>query len=220
MIPTVFDFPADRSPKVLCLGAHCDDIEIGCGGTLLELCRRRREVDVRWVIFAADDERKKESQSAASAVHGSSCVPTFHAFRDGYFPGAYTEIKEQFEDLKIQFDPDLIFTHYQYDHHQDHRVISELTWSTFRSHSILEYEIPKYDGDLGKPSVFMPLARDVGIRKSKLIVESNISQRKKRWFTEDTFLSLLRLRGIQCNAPDGYAEAFYSKKSVISLENL
>ena len=220
MIKTLFDSPSDRTLNVLCLGAHCDDIEIGCGGTLLELRRQREKVNLKWVVFSSDAERQSESVAAASEILKSDVVTSFHSFRDGYFPAEYGELKKKFESLKTAFDPDVIFTHYQHDYHQDHRVISEITSSTFRSHLILEYEIPKYDGDLGNPSVFVPLTKETSMKKARIVVEANQSQREKHWFTEDTFLSLMRLRGVQCGAVDGYAEAFYNRKQCLSLKHI
>jgi LmbE family N-acetylglucosaminyl deacetylase len=124
-------------------------------------------------------------------------------------------VKAVFEEELKQISPDLIFTHNGKDAHQDHRLISELTWNTFRDHLILEYEIPKYDGDLGQPSVFVPLKAEVSQTKVRYIMDAFQSQRNKRWFEESTFLSLMRLRGMECNAPSGYAEGFYCRKLLL-----
>ena len=220
MINTTFDLPTNRSLKVLCLGAHCDDIEIGCGGTLIELKRHCPDTNVRWTVFSSNNTRQAESETAANRILGGGVELSFHDFRDGHFPKLYGTIKDEFEKLKTEFDPDVIFTHYRQDHHQDHRVISEITSSTFRSHLILEYEIPKYDGDLGNPGTFVPLSKDVCAEKAKIIVEAHRSEGSKHWFSEETFMSLLRLRGVQCRSDSGYAEAFYCSKLCLSLEHV
>lgn len=205
---------------MLCLGAHCDDIEIGCGGTLLELRQKQESVKCNWVVFSSNSERRKESCDAAEQVLRDSVETSFHEYKDGYFPSEYRALKDEFENLKSTLNPDVIFTHYQHDYHQDHRIISEITASTFRSHLILEYEIPKYDGDLGNPAVFVPLSTDNCKEKARIVVDVNVSQRTKQWFSEETFLSLMRLRGVQCNSATGHAEAFYCRKMCMSLENI
>ncbi len=203
--------------NILCLGAHSDDIEIGCGGTILKLLETHPGSHVVWVSFAAKGERKKEAVRSARSFLGeagsSKIIPK--SFRESYFPSQWNGIKRFFESLKDLIDPDLIFTHYRHDLHQDHRVVSDLTWNTYRRHQILEYEIPKYDGDLGQPNVFVPLTEVLGETKVKLLMEGFATQRSKQWFTEDTFYALLRLRGIECNAPEKYAEALYGRKIVL-----
>lgn len=205
------------SLSVLCLGAHSDDIEIGCGGTILRLLQSHTNCHVTWVVFGAKAARKKEAvASARRFLDGAktSAIIT-RSFKDSVFPYRGEEIKAFFEGFKTRVAPDLIFTHYGHDLHQDHRVISELTWNTFRKHQILEYEIPKYDGDLGRPNVYVPLARTVCEAKVQLLMNGFATQRSRQWFTEDTFYSLMRLRGIESNASEKYAEAFYGRKLVL-----
>jgi len=202
--------------NVLCLGAHSDDIEIGCGGTILRLAQEYPHCVFHWVVFSAHGVRAAEAQRAAALFAGSHAAraPLLKAFEDGFMPFVGAEVKAVFEELKA-LSPDLIFTHYRNDAHQDHRVVAELTWNTFRDHLILEYEIPKFDGDLGQPNLFVPLESEVCEKKTGYLLEAFESQRAKRWFRQDTFLSLMRLRGMECNAPSGYAEAFYCRKLVV-----
>ena len=207
----------DRTLKVLCLGSHSDDIEIGCGGTILRLIERYPACAFHWVVFSAIGVRKAEAQRGAESFVGSKRLECalFKEFPDTFMPFVGSDVKNAFEELKQAISPDLIFTHNRKDAHQDHRLISELTWNTFRDHLILEYEIPKYDGDLGQPSVFVPLESDVCKKKVQYIMDAFRSQHTKRWFEENIFLSLMRLRGMECNAPSGYAEAFYCRKLVL-----
>lgn len=203
--------------RILCLGSHSDDIEIGCGGTLMRLAQAHPDASVHWVVFSAEeDERRREAIESAERILFD--VPdrkiVVKGFRASFFPYSGTAIKECFEEIKGEFAPDLIFTHYHKDLHQDHRLIAELTWNTFRDHLILEYEIPKYDGDLGAPNVFVRLDGATCRRKIESLMTCFPSQREKRWFTEDTFLGLMRLRGIESNAPERYAEGFYCRKLV------
>ena len=202
---------------VLCLGAHSDDIEIGCGGTILSLLQTSSALTVTWVVFGAQGTRVEEAQHSAESFLAAAAKReiVIHGFRDGFFPYTGAQIKETFEALKARISPDLVFTHYRHDLHQDHRLISELTWNTFRDHLVLEYEIPKYDGDLGVPNLFVPLEETLCRRKIDILVTSFASQRDKRWFSEDLFRSLLRLRGMECNSPSAYAEAFYGRKLVV-----
>jgi LmbE family N-acetylglucosaminyl deacetylase len=208
---------ADRKLQILCLGSHSDDIEIGCGGTILRLAEQYPECVLHWVVFSGDAVRLAEAQRAASLFAGSTNLvgPFLKAFPDGFMPVVSGEVKAFFEELKRTVSPDLIFTHNRKDAHQDHRLIAELTWNTFRDHLILEYEIPKYDGDLGQPSLFVPLQAEECKKKVRYIMDVFQSQHSKRWFQEETFLSLMRLRGMECNAPSGYAEAFYCRKLVM-----
>lgn len=204
--------------KLLFLGAHSDDIEIGCGGTVLQLLSDRSNLDVLWVVFSAAGEREREARTSASlfleqAKQQKKVI--VKKFRDGFFPYQGAKIKESFEKLKKDVNPDLIFTHYRHDRHQDHRTISDLTWNTWRQHLILEYEIPKYDGDLGKPNCFVPLKDDVCARKIKYICDVFQTQDNKAWLTEGTFQAILRLRGVECGAPNKYAEAFYCRKLIL-----
>ena len=209
--------PWDSSSRVnvLCLGAHSDDIEIGCGGTILRLAQQYPHCVFHWVVFSAIGVRAQEAQRAATLFAGAALKgPLLKDFRDGFMPFLGGEVKAVFEELK-EISPDLIFTHNRDDAHQDHRLLAELTWNTFRDHLILEYEIPKYDGDLGRPGVFVPLDSELCERKVQYLMDTFASQRSKRWFQSDTFFSILRLRGIECNAPSGYAEGFYTRKLVL-----
>jgi LmbE family N-acetylglucosaminyl deacetylase len=202
--------------NVLCLGAHSDDIEIGCGGTILSLARQFPNLVFHWVVFSATGIRADEARHAASLFVQPVALkgPILKIFQDGFMPFVGGDIKAAFEELQ-SISPDLVFTHNRKDAHQDHRILAELTWNTFRDHLILEYEIPKYDGDLGTPSVFVPLETELYERKVSYLMESFGSQRGKRWFQPETFLALMRLRGMECNAPSGYAEAFYCRKLVL-----
>lgn len=202
--------------NILCLGAHSDDIEIGCGGTILRLVGQYPNCVLHWVVFSALGVRATEAQRAAALFAGSSAIkgPVLKTFQDGFMPFVGAEVKATFEELKAS-SPDLIFTHSRKDAHQDHRLIAELTWNTFRDHLILEYEIPKYDGDLGQPNVFIPLEPRVFQAKVQYIMDVFQSQHAKQWFRPETFLSLMRLRGIECNSPSGHAEAFYCRKMVL-----
>lgn len=202
--------------KVLCLGAHSDDIEIGCGGTILRLAAQYPNAVFHWVVFSAVGARAAEAQRAAELFAGTALWgPLLKTFQDGFMPFVGGEVKATFEELKAT-SPDLIFTHNRHDAHQDHRLLAELTWNTFRDHLILEYEIPKYDGDLGQPNLFVPLESGLCEKKVRYILEVFQSQQNKRWFRQDTFLSLMRLRGMECNAPSGYAEAFHIRKLALS----
>ena len=205
---------------LLCLGAHCDDIEIGCGGTVLQLLSVRTNLHVVWVVFSSAGEREREARASASLFlqQAREQKVIVMKFRDGFFPYQGANIKECFEELKNDVDPDLIFTHYREDRHQDHRTISDLTWNTWRRHLILEYEIPKYDGDLGTPNFFVPLEKDVCAHKIKHILDVFQTESNKAWMTEDTFQAILRLRGVECAAPDRYAEAFYCRKLVLGTQ--
>jgi LmbE family N-acetylglucosaminyl deacetylase len=212
---------SDSGPlRLLCLGAHCDDIEIGCGGTILKLSTARRGIDVHWVVFSSDERRKQEALKSAEVFLCDIVTKkvAIHSLRDGFFPYIGGDLKEQFEQLKAEISPDLILTHYRHDLHQDHRLVSELTWNTFRNHFILEYEIPKYDGDFGSPNLFVPLDESICSRKIDAILDAYQSQREKHWFSRELFSAVLRLRGMEANACSGYAEAFYCRKAVIGME--
>lgn len=214
MLKFAFDKENTRTLNILCLGSHCDDLEIGCGGSILKLIEEFEEVHVLWLVFSSDDKRAKEANTSAGHFLAGVKNPeiTILDYPDGYFPFSGSKIKDQFEELKGKVQPDVIFTHFRHDLHQDHRLINELTWNTFRDHLILEYEIPKYDGDLGQPNFFVHLDEQTLGRKIKVIMGSFRSQRKKSWFREDTFRSLARIRGMESNSPSGYAEAFYLRK--------
>jgi LmbE family N-acetylglucosaminyl deacetylase len=204
-----------RTPlKVLCLGAHADDIEIGCGGTVLRLIAENPKLVVRWIVFSGHGERAAEARNSAYALLGE--VPEKQVevldFRDGYFPYQGAEIKDHFEVIKREFDPSLILTHWQGDAHQDHRLVAELTLNTFRDHLVFEYEVPKYDGDLGNPNFFVALTREQLRQKLRSISRYFLSQHSRTWFSDETFAAIARLRGISCNAREGVAEAFYARK--------
>ncbi len=200
--------------QILCLGCHSDDIEIGCGGTVLRLASQYPDCEFHWVVFSALGPRRVEAERAAKLFVSPTRLknPLLKEFPDGFMPYVGAEVKSAFEELKKTITPDLIFTHNRRDAHQDHRLIAELTWNTFRDHLILEYEIPKYDGDMGQPSVFVPLEIELCQKKVSNIMEAFVSQHIKRWFQPEMFLALMRLRGMECNAPSGYAEAFYCRK--------
>jgi LmbE family N-acetylglucosaminyl deacetylase len=210
--------PREEPLVVLCLGAHADDLEIGCGGTMLKLGDRGRPLAVTWVVWSAGATREQEARDSAELflARAKRKHVVVKNFRDGFFPYQGQAIKEEFEALKPCVAPDVVFTHSRDDRHQDHRLIAELTWNTFRNHLILEYEIPKYEGDLGAPNVFVELDESLARRKAATIVESFPSQAGKHWFGEDLFVALLRLRGVECAAPGKYAEGFYCRKAVLS----
>jgi LmbE family N-acetylglucosaminyl deacetylase len=213
MIQLNLQAEAEGPLNILCLGAHSDDIEIGCGGTILRLVEQYPGTAFHWVVFSAIGVREAEARHAASMFGGAAIRgPILKAFPDGFMPFVGAEVKAVFEELKQSVSPDLILCPWRKDAHQDHRLISELTWNTFRNHLILEYEIPKYDGDMGQPNVFVTLEAELSRKKVEHIMEAFQSQHSKRWFEESTFLSLMRLRGMECNAPSGYAEAFYCHK--------
>ena len=203
--------------RVLAIGCHADDIEIGCGGTLLRLAATYPQAEVLWVVLSADGARAEEARRSAEEFTAgfSSAKVLFGGFRDSFLPYAGGEVKEFFETLKDKIAPDVIFTHQRGDLHQDHRLACELTWNTFRNHLVLEYEVPKYDGDLGAPNVFVHLDGSIVRRKIELLLGHFGSQADRRWFTEDLFRALLRLRGMESNSPSGDAEAFYSRKLVL-----
>jgi LmbE family N-acetylglucosaminyl deacetylase len=209
--------PGDRL-SLLCLGAHSDDIEIGAGGTLLSMQERGLHLDVHWCVLSGSGERESEARASASQFLSAARHSKIEvmSFRDGFFPEQGEEIKSWFETLRQRVDPDLILTHYKGDAHQDHRQVSRLTWNTFRDHCILEYEIPKWDGDMGKPNLYMPVSARALRRKIDLLLAHFGSQRSKDWFDSETFVGLARLRGMECRAPERYAEAFVSRKLVLT----
>jgi LmbE family N-acetylglucosaminyl deacetylase len=206
---------AGRPPRVLAIGAHADDIEIGCGGTVLRLIEEHPELKFHWVILTGTGDRKAEARHSAQALLGPIATSVeLPGFQDGFLPYSAREVKQYFESLK-SFAPDLILTHYRDDLHQDHRLACELTWSTFRDHLILEYEIPKYDGDLGTPNFYVPLREEHVQRKIDLLSKHFASQQVKHWYEQDTFRGLMRIRGMECHIA-GYAEAFYCRKVVLA----
>lgn len=216
MLTVEFEKGRNAHYNVLCLGAHSDDIEIGCGGTILKLIEKYPNLSVYWVVFSANPQRAAEAERSAATFLQSVADKTVVVkdFKDGFFPYTGSDVKGYFEELQKTFSPDLIFTHYRHDLHQDHRTLCELTWNTFRNHFILEYEIPKYDGDLGNPNLFVHLDEATCNRKVKALMTYFGTQENKHWFNEETFLSIMRLRGIESKAPDKYAEAFHCRKIV------
>jgi LmbE family N-acetylglucosaminyl deacetylase len=205
---------------ILCLGAHADDIEIGCGATLLQLKKCSPQLRFYWVVFSASGTRAAEAMKAAELfTSGCNKEVVFKEYRDGFLPYSGHQVKEFFEELKGIVDPDLVFTHWHGDAHQDHRFLAELTWNTFRNHLILEYEIPKYDGDMGRPNVFVPLDDALAEEKIDYLLEAFQSQHSKRWFERETFRGLMRIRGMESNSPSGYAEAFHAKKLILCPEH-
>ena len=207
--------PKGANPaRILALGAHCDDIEIGCGGTMLRLAAERPDLEVLWVVFSSTPERAAEARASAAdfLARFSRWRLLVHEFRDGYLPYVGAAVKDAFEALKTEYTPDIVFTHYRDDRHQDHRLVSELTWNTWRNHLVLEYEVPKYDGDFGSPNAFAPLTSVVVDRKIELILAHYRTQANKHWLTRDLLLAVARIRGMECVAPEEMAEAFYSRK--------
>ena len=203
--------------ELFCVGAHADDIEIGCGGTLLRLLRELDVERITWVVLSGNRERAAEARKAARRIVGRQAELRLvqGEFRESYFPYEAVPIKQLFDQLGRETRPDLVFTHYRKDRHQDHRLVSDLTYNTFRDHLVLEYEILKTDGDLGRPNVYVSLERPVVDRKLKIVQDCFASQRTKRWFTDDAFRGLLRVRGVEAGGPSGYAEAFYGRKLVL-----
>jgi LmbE family N-acetylglucosaminyl deacetylase len=218
MLPLLLGGPGAPGARVLAIGAHPDDIEIGCAGTLLKLIEQGGVSDVHWVVLSGEGVRAEEARRSAEALLEG--VPRSEVvvgdFPDGFFPYEGKRIKDFFEQLKVDLAPDVVFTHQRADLHQDHRLCCELTWNTFRDHLILEYEVPKYDGDMSAPNAFVPLSEDLSQRKIDHLMSHFDSQVSKRWFGEDLFSSLLRLRGMECNSPSSYAEAFFCRKAVLA----
>ena len=205
--------PGERF-SVLCLGAHSVDIEIGAGATLLSLMERGIQLDVHWCVLSGGVVRDEEARKSAADFleKAARAEVEVMSFRDGFFPEQGEAIKQWFEALKVRVAPDLILTHRRDDAHQDHRKVCELTWNTFRDHQILEYEIPKWDGDIGQPNVYVPVSADALKRKVELLMAHFGSQRSKRWFDDETFRGLARIRGMECCAPERYAEGFFGRK--------
>ncbi len=205
--------PGERL-SVLCLGAHSDDIEIGAGATLLDMIARGIRLDVQWCVLSGAGEREREARASAADFLSDAAEAKIEImnFKDGFFPQQGTEIKSWFEELKTRVNPDIILTQHRDDEHQDHREVSRLTWNTFRDHCILEYEVPKWDGDMGRPNVYVSIPADVLKRKIDLLMAHFGSQRSKHWFSPEVFRGLARLRGMECCAAENYAEAFFARK--------
>lgn len=205
----------DGPKRILTLGAHPDDIEIGCGGTILRLVAERRGLEVLWVVFSSTPERAAEARASAGAfLEGVGATKVIvRDYRDGFLPYSGSAVKDEFEALKREFSPDLVFTHYRHDRHQDHRLVSDLTWNTWRDHFILEYEIPKYDGDFGSPNFFAPLTTATLDRKIGLLAKHFASQARRPWFSADLFRAVARIRGMESAAAEGFAEGFYCRKA-------
>jgi LmbE family N-acetylglucosaminyl deacetylase len=218
MLPLRIGQSGSAPRRVLAIGAHPDDIEIGCAGTLLKLIDQAAISEVRWVVLSGSGERVDEARQSAEALLDG--VPRSEVvvadFPDGFFPYEGQRIKAFFEELKADFSPDVVFTHQRADLHQDHHLSCELTWNTFRDHLILEYEVPKYDEDMSAPNTFVPLEEQLRQRKIDHLMSYFASQVSKRWFKEELFSSLLRLRGMECNSPSSYAEAFFCRKAVLA----
>jgi LmbE family N-acetylglucosaminyl deacetylase len=214
MIPSFLELPLGVPPRILLVGAHCDDVEIGCGATLQVLAARYPAMELRWTVLSTPDERAEETRTAAKLLLPTSVQIQFdlRTFRESYFPYVGAEIKDCMQSIGREFAPDLIFTHYSEDKHQDHRLVSELTRNAYRDHLILEYEVSKYDGDLASPNVFVPVSHEQLNKKVGSLMDAFASQRTKDWFTADAFTSLMRLRGIESRSPSGYAEAFHCRK--------
>jgi LmbE family N-acetylglucosaminyl deacetylase len=205
--------------KILAIGSHSDDIEIGCGATLLALTRAQPELDVTWVVLGAQGVREEEARASASKFLESAgrSEVIVHGFRDGFFPYVGEQVKDAVEELKARIDPGIIFTHARGDLHQDHRLVCELTWNTWRDHLIVEYEIPKYDGDLSSPNMFVSIPEELAREKAELLVRMFGSQRSKHWFDAELFLGLMRVRGMEGRSPSGYAEAFTCRKLALGI---
>lgn len=209
---------ASGSPlRLLCIGAHSDDLEIGCGGTLLTWIDAEPAIEIRGVVLSAASQRAAEARRSAKSLFGKNVESEIilGGFQDGFMPSQYQDLKTFFETLKLGFEPDIVLTHYLGDRHQDHRLAAELTWNTWRNHLILEYEIPKYEGDLAQPNTYVPITKRIADRKVRILERHFSTQRSKDWFVPENFYAILRLRGIECRAPSGMAEAFHARKLLL-----
>jgi LmbE family N-acetylglucosaminyl deacetylase len=217
MLPVAFGGGRSDRLRILCLGAHSDDIEIGCGGTVLRLLSERPGSLVHWVVLSANEARESEARASASEFLAGAGTATvaIKAFRESYFPAMWADVKDYFEEIKRAMDPDVVLCHCRHDLHQDHRIVAELAWNTFRNHLVLEYEIPKYEGDLGTPNLFVSLPRAIADRKVDLLLRHFGSQASRSWFRADTFHGLMSIRGVECNASEGRAEAFHARKLAV-----
>jgi LmbE family N-acetylglucosaminyl deacetylase len=217
MLRLIPEIRSRRPLRLLCIGAHSDDMEIGCGGTVLTWLANMPAIEVTWVILSAEGARASEARSSARALLRRAVAQevVIADFRDGFLPAQYADVKSFFEDLKGKVDPDVVLTHWLQDRHQDHRFAAELTWNTWRNHLVLEYEIAKYEGDLGQPNAYMPIPASLARRKVSHLGRYFSSQRSKDWFIADNFLALMRIRGMECRAASGFAEAFHARKLVL-----
>ena len=208
------DPDSDRPLRVLAVGAHADDIEIGCGGTLLRMADEDEPYELGWVVLSARNERRAEAERARDLFAPKGCVySALHDYRDSFFPTVFAELKELFYEIRTRFDADVVLTHSLHDRHQDHRLVAELAWNTWRDHPIFEFEIPKWEGDLQTPNIYVRLDEDRLERKVSYIREAFVSQRDKPWFNEAAFRAMAHLRGVECNA--GAAEGFHARKLVV-----
>jgi len=217
MLRLVPEIRAGRPLRLLCIGAHSDDLEIGCAGTVLTWLASMPAIEVTWVVLSAEGVRASEARRSARALltRAAARKVVIATFRDGYLPAQYTEVKSFFEDLKGEVNPDVVLTHWLNDRHQDHRLTAELTWNTWRNHLVLEYEIPKYEGDLAPPNSYVPVPTSIARRKVSHLCRYFSSQHRKDWFVTDNFLGLMRLRGMESRSPSGFAEAFHARKVVL-----
>jgi LmbE family N-acetylglucosaminyl deacetylase len=217
MLRLVPEAPARRPLRLLCIGAHSDDLEIGCGGTVLTWLASMRALEVTWVVLSAEGPRASEARRSARALLARAVAHkvVIAAFRDGYLPAQYADVKNFFEERKKEINPDVVLTHWLQDRHQDHRLAAELTWNTWRNHLVLEYEIPKYEGDLAPPNAYVPIPETLARRKVAHLKRHFSTQRRKDWFVADNFLGLMRLRGMESRSPSGFAEAFHARKLVL-----
>jgi LmbE family N-acetylglucosaminyl deacetylase len=206
--------PAGRPLSILAIGAHPDDIEIGAGGALLSLAAAYPGLQARYVVMTGTAERHQEAHSAASAFLPSADVRIdLHELPEGRFPAVWAQVKDALEEVARSCSPDLVLAPTRADAHQDHRTIGEIVSTVFRDQLYLGYEIPKWDGDLGQPSMYFPLSAGVARRKVELLHKCFPSQRGRDWWDDEVFLGMARLRGMECRAP--YAEAFTCTKAVI-----
>ncbi len=217
MLNLQLDANPNRPMTALCLGAHCDDIEIGCGASLLQLAANYPQLQFHWCIFTSDPQRAAESQRAAHALLGADRVQVdILDYPASFLPARWEAVKQSMEHLRSRMEPDLIFTHRLEDRHQDHRVVAELTWNSFRNHRVLEYEIAKYEGDLGQPNLIIPVDAAHADRKIAVLMEHYPSQHARNWFDAETFRALMRLRGLECQSPSRYAEGFTARKLTLA----
>lgn len=209
---------ADRALQIVCIGAHCDDIEIGCGGSLVALSQAYPLSHFHCWVFSGNAARAAESRACLTQLLDAERF-TLQVFdhRDGYFPAQWAQVKERLATLSQTINADLVFTHTARESHQDHRVLAELTWNHFRRHTVLEYEIAKYEGDLGRANFYIPLSTEQFEAKLSALLSAFPSQASKGWFTRNTFEAIARLRGVESHATSGYAEAFRARKSVLDL---